>query len=117
MGDGHDIEEKRARARSRRHAPPGGVVLARVAGSAPLGLGDLERNVLAVRLAAVDRTHAGYVKAVAKAAAKLEERGFLLREDVQRFIAEAQSSDVCNQPGSGGKCNPAAQGGGDDDDD
>jgi hypothetical protein len=63
------------------------------------------------------KTHAGYVKAVAKAAAKLQDRGFLLGEDVQSFIAEAQASDVCNLPGSGGKCNPAAHGGDDGDDD
>lgn len=54
------------------------------------------------------KTHAGYVKAVAKAAGKLEKQGFLLDEDVQKFIAEAQASEVCNAPGSGGKCNPAA---------
>src|SRR6266850_3349572 len=40
------------------------------------------------------KTHAGYVKAVARAAGKLEEKGFLVDEDVQRFIAEAGASNV-----------------------
>jgi len=40
------------------------------------------------------QTHAGYVTAVAKAATKLGEKGFLVDEDVQKFIAEAQASDV-----------------------
>jgi len=34
------------------------------------------------------------VKAVAKAARKLQKDGFLVEEDVQAFIAEAQASDV-----------------------
>ena len=40
------------------------------------------------------RDHDGYVKAVAKAARKLQKDGFLVEEDVQRFIAEAEASDV-----------------------
>jgi len=40
------------------------------------------------------KDHAGYVKAVAKAARKLEKDGFLVEEDVQNFINEAQASDV-----------------------
>jgi hypothetical protein len=38
--------------------------------------------------------HEGYVKAVAKAARKLQQRRFLLEEDVQRYIDAAQSSTV-----------------------
>jgi hypothetical protein len=34
------------------------------------------------------------VKAVAKAARKLQKDGFLVEEDVQRFITEAQDSEV-----------------------
>jgi hypothetical protein len=40
------------------------------------------------------KDHAGYVKEVGKAAAKLQQRGFLLAEDVQRYIDEAQASTV-----------------------
>jgi hypothetical protein len=40
------------------------------------------------------KTHDGYVKAVGKAAKELEKRGFLLPEDVQKFIDEAEASDV-----------------------
>ena len=40
------------------------------------------------------KNHAGYVKAVGKAAKKLERDGFLLKEDVQKFIDEAEASDV-----------------------
>jgi hypothetical protein len=40
------------------------------------------------------RDHAGYVKAVSKAARKLAHKGFLLGEDVERFIDEAQASGV-----------------------
>jgi hypothetical protein len=40
------------------------------------------------------KDHAGYVKAVAKAARKLQADGFLIEEDVQAFIAEAEASDV-----------------------
>jgi hypothetical protein len=40
------------------------------------------------------KDHAGYVKEVAKAAQKLEKQGFLLAEDVQKFIDEAQASNV-----------------------
>jgi hypothetical protein len=40
------------------------------------------------------KNHAGYVKAVSKAAKKLQNDGFLLPEDVQRYIDEAEDSDV-----------------------
>jgi Alpha/beta hydrolase domain len=40
------------------------------------------------------KNHAGYVKEVAKAAEKLEKDGFLLAEDVQRYIDEAEASNV-----------------------
>jgi hypothetical protein len=40
------------------------------------------------------KSHAGYVKAVAKAAGNLGKQGFLLDEDVQKFIDEAQASSV-----------------------
>ncbi|HEX2541647.1 MAG TPA: alpha/beta hydrolase domain-containing protein [Caldimonas sp.] len=40
------------------------------------------------------KNHAGYVKAVAKAARDLQKDGFLLEDDVQKFIAEAEASDV-----------------------
>ena len=39
-------------------------------------------------------THEGYVKAVAKAASKLEQRRLLLDDDVQRYIDAAQASSV-----------------------
>jgi len=40
------------------------------------------------------KDHDGYVKAVAKAARKLQKDGFLVEEDVQSFVNEAQASDV-----------------------
>jgi hypothetical protein len=40
------------------------------------------------------RNHEGYLKAVEKAARKLERQGFLLEEDVDRYVAEAQASNV-----------------------
>ncbi len=40
------------------------------------------------------KNHAGYVKEVRKAAEKLEKDGFLLAEDVQRYIDEAEASNV-----------------------
>ena len=40
------------------------------------------------------KDHDGYVKAVAKAARKLQKDGFLVEEDVQNFVNEAQASDV-----------------------
>jgi len=52
------------------------------------------------------KTHDGYVKAVTKAAWNAFERGYLLAEDRDALIAQAVASDVCNQPGDGGKCNP-----------
>ena len=40
------------------------------------------------------KDHAGYVKAVEKAARKLQTDGFLLGEDVERFVDAAEASDV-----------------------
>jgi hypothetical protein len=40
------------------------------------------------------KDHDGYVKAVGKAARKLEKRRFLLEEDLQRYIDEAEASTV-----------------------
>src|SRR3989454_1147276 len=40
------------------------------------------------------KDHDGYVKAVAKAARKLQKDGFLVEEDVQSFVDEAEASDV-----------------------
>ena len=40
------------------------------------------------------KDHEGYVKAVRKAAEKLQKDGYLLAEDVQRYIDEAEASDV-----------------------
>ena len=40
------------------------------------------------------RSHAGYVKEVAQAAEKLQKDGFLLADDVQRYIDEAEASNV-----------------------
>ena len=40
------------------------------------------------------KDHAGYVKAVRKAAEKLEKQGFLLPVDVQRYVDEAAASSV-----------------------
>ena len=51
-------------------------------------------------------THAGYVAAVTAAANKAFEQGYLLAADRDGLIAQAVTSDVCNQPGDGGKCNP-----------
>ena len=40
------------------------------------------------------KNHDGYVQAVTKAAEKLQKQRFLLPEDVQRYIDEAEASDV-----------------------
>jgi hypothetical protein len=40
------------------------------------------------------KNHAGYVKEVAKAAQKLQQDGFLLADDVPRYIDEAEASNV-----------------------
>jgi hypothetical protein len=53
-------------------------------------------------------THDGYVAAVTKAANRAFHKGYLLAADRDALIAQAVASDVCNQPGDGGKCNPAA---------
>jgi hypothetical protein len=53
-------------------------------------------------------THAGYVAAVTKAANRAYRKGYLLAADRDALIQQAIDSDVCNQPGDGGKCNPAA---------
>jgi hypothetical protein len=51
-------------------------------------------------------THAGYVAAVTKAANNADQKGYLLAADRDALIQQAVDSDVCNQPGDGGKCNP-----------
>jgi len=51
-------------------------------------------------------THAGYVAAVTAAANNAFNQGYLLAADRDALIAQAVASDVCNQPGEGGKCNP-----------
>jgi len=40
------------------------------------------------------KNHAGYVKEVRKAAEKLQKDGFLLAEDVQRYVDDAEASNV-----------------------
>jgi hypothetical protein len=40
------------------------------------------------------KNHDGYVKAVTKAAEKLQRNRFLLAEDVERYIEEADASNV-----------------------
>ena len=52
-------------------------------------------------------THAGYVAAVTAAANNAFAKGYLLAADRDALIAQAVSSDVCNQAGDGGRCNPA----------
>jgi hypothetical protein len=51
-------------------------------------------------------THAGYVAAVTAAANNAFNKGYLLAADRDALIAQAVASDVCNQPGDGGMCNP-----------
>jgi len=51
-------------------------------------------------------THAGYVTAVTAAANNAFSQGYLLAADRDALIAQAVASDVCNQPGDGGKCAP-----------
>jgi alpha/beta hydrolase family protein len=53
-------------------------------------------------------THAGYVAAVTTAADTAMNQGYLLLADRNALINQAQLSNVCNQPGDGGKCNPSA---------
>jgi len=53
-------------------------------------------------------THDGYVAAVTAAANNAFAKGYLLAADRDALIAQAAASNVCNQPGDGGKCNPAA---------
>jgi alpha/beta hydrolase family protein len=53
-------------------------------------------------------THARYVAAVTAAANNAFNKGYLLAEDRDALIAQAEASDVCNQPGDGGRCNPTA---------
>ena len=53
-------------------------------------------------------THAGYVAAVTAAANSAFNQGYLLAADRDALIKDAADSNVCNQPGDGGKCNPAA---------
>jgi hypothetical protein len=54
-------------------------------------------------------SHAGYVAAVTKAANNAYGKGYLLAADRDALIQQAVDSNVCNQPGDNGKCNPAAQ--------
>jgi hypothetical protein len=51
-------------------------------------------------------THAGYVAAVTAAANNAYDKGYLLAADRDALIAQAVASDVCNQPGDAGMCNP-----------
>ena len=51
-------------------------------------------------------THAGYVAAVTAAANNAFNLGYLLAADRDALIGQAEASDVCNQPGDGGLCNP-----------
>ncbi|HEY3223622.1 MAG TPA: alpha/beta hydrolase domain-containing protein, partial [Pseudolabrys sp.] len=51
-------------------------------------------------------THAGYVAAVTAAANNAFEQGYLLAVDRDALIGQAVASDVCNQLGDGGMCNP-----------
>jgi hypothetical protein len=53
-------------------------------------------------------THAGYVAAVTAAANNAFNQGYLLAADRDALIAQAVASDVCNQPGDGGMCNPGS---------
>jgi hypothetical protein len=53
-------------------------------------------------------THDGYVAAVTAAANNAFAKGYLLAADRDALIQQAVASDVCNQPGDGGKCNPSA---------
>jgi hypothetical protein len=53
-------------------------------------------------------THDGYVAAVTAAANNAFAKGYLLAADRDALIAQAVASNVCNQPGDGGRCNPAA---------
>ena len=53
-------------------------------------------------------THDGYVAAVTKAANSAYAQGYLLAADRDALIAQAVASNVCNQSGDGGKCNPSA---------
>jgi hypothetical protein len=53
-------------------------------------------------------THDGYVAAVTRAANSAYAQGYLLATDRDALIAQAVASNVCNQPGDGGKCNQAA---------
>ena len=54
------------------------------------------------------KTHDGYVAAVTAAANNAFARGYLLAADRDALIQQAADSNVCNQPGDGGKCNPSA---------
>src|SRR4029453_6486818 len=54
-----------------------------------LAVGDPRRS-----LEERSKDHDGYVKAVTKAAKKLQRQRFLLPDDVQRYIDEAQASNV-----------------------
>jgi len=53
-------------------------------------------------------THAGYVAAVTAAANNAFTKGYLLAADRDALIAQAVASDVCNQAGDEGMCNPGS---------
>jgi hypothetical protein len=53
-------------------------------------------------------THAGYVAAVTAVANNAFTKGYLLAADRDALIAQAVASDVCNQAGDGGMCNPGS---------
>jgi hypothetical protein len=55
-----------------------------------------------------NNSHAGYVAAVTAAANNAFNKGYLLAADRDALILQAVNSNVCNQPGDGGKCNPLA---------
>jgi hypothetical protein len=55
-----------------------------------------------------NNSHAGYVAAVTAAANNAYNKGYLLAADRDALITQAVGSDVCNKPGDGGRCNPAA---------
>jgi hypothetical protein len=53
-------------------------------------------------------THAAYVAAVTAAANASVAQRFLLRADADKLIGQASASNVCNETGDNGKCNPSA---------
>ena len=78
-----------ASARTRAANPTASTFRSRSRRAARLAIGD-PRKSLEERY----KNHQGYVKAVGKAAKNLEKDGFLLPEDVQKVVDEAEASDV-----------------------